>query len=406
MVGTAASTVAGGVGRLVDVRPTYRQIGNFVVKGASYESFDSSGLFSGWGSGSSGSSGSSSDSSGYFSGWGSGSSGSSGSSDSSGYFSSLSASSWASGVSGDSSGYFGGLQSMGSGLWGASGGMDASDSSGGISSYLPSGQSVGVGAGVAFGISAFLALFPVALILNNMIFMPLILRIAVAILVYAICIVNPFVAIPIYLYYMVRMILNYKNKALYTLFPFFGLWPLRVRQPTDGAFTTFFTWPFSYLDPDLSKERHVNQRIEYEAGVKLYANSLVDTLRLPNADVQKLGIDKLRDKVINGLMSVVRAQEQAKLVVEEAKVAVTVGAAVANPSTVANPPNVSVNSSAVANSSAVPNASVPPKSPSSVPTVSKSKSNASAVANSSAVQINKSTVSANSAAPPQSTNKL
>jgi hypothetical protein len=185
-----------------------------------------------------------------------------------------------------------------------------------------------------------------------MIFMPLILRIIVAISVYIMCIVNPFVAIPIYLYYMVRMILNYKHKALYTLFPFFGLWPLRVRQPTDGAFTTFFTWPFSYLDPDLSKERHANQRIEYEAGVKLYANSLVDTLRLPNADVQKLGIDKLRDKVINGLMSVVRAQEQAKAVMEEAKAAVTVGAAVAGTvasavagtvaTAVANPQNVSV----------------------------------------------------------------
>jgi hypothetical protein len=210
-----------------------------------------------------------------------------------------------------------------------------------------------------------------------MIFMPLILRIIVAISVYIMCIVNPFVAIPIYLYYMVRMILNYKHKALYTLFPFFGLWPLRVRQPTDGAFTTFFTWPFSYLDPDLSKERHANQRIEYEAGVKLYANSLVDTLRLPNADVQKLGIDKLRDKVINGLMSVVRAQEQAKAAMEEAKAAVAVGAAVAGTvaSAVAKPLNVSVKPtvttkpsadakpSAVANSSAVPAASVNTKPP-------------------------------------------
>lgn len=314
-VSNAASTVAGGVGRLVDVRPTYKQIGNFVVKGASYESFDSSGLF--------GSLSASSLTSGI-------------SGDSSGYFSSLSASSLTSGISGDSSGYFSsmqGLQGMGqigNGLWGASGGTDASDGSGGgISSYLPSGQSTGI----FFGISAVLALIPVALILNHMIFMPLVLRIFVAIFVYAACVVNPFLAIPIYLYYIVLMMIHWKAKSPYLLFPFFGLWPLRPRQPTDGALLNFFTWPFSYLDPDLSKERHVNQRIEYEAGAKLYAKSLADTLQLPAADVQKLGIDGLRDKVFQGLMSVVRGQEQAKVAVEQVKAAAeavaATGAAVA-----------------------------------------------------------------------------
>ena len=272
IVGNAASGIVNQAASLVDVRPKYQQIGKFAMKGASYESFDSSGLFSGLG-------------------FGSGSSSSS------------------TGVSGDSSGYFGGMGQIGSGLgsFGVSGGSDASGS--GISSYLPSGQSVGAGAGVFFVISAILALFPVALILNQMIFMPLALRIGIAIFVYSTCVVNPFLAIPIYLYYIVRMMINYYSKEIYLLFPFFGFWPLRLRQPTDGSVTTFFTWPFSYLDPDMSKERHVDQRTEYEAGAKIYAQSLVDTLRLTGDSIQKLGITSLRDKVIQGLMTPLRAQE-------------------------------------------------------------------------------------------------
>jgi hypothetical protein len=306
VAGNVASTVASGVGRIVDIRPTYRQIGNYVVKGASYESFDSSGLFGSWGSGSS-------DSSGYFSSWGSGSSGGV-SGDSSGYFSGLGSSF---GISGDSSGYFSGLGSsfgisgdssgvfgqgigqIGSGWWGASGGTDASDGSGGgISSYLPSGGS----AGIAFGISAVMALFPVALILNHMITMPLIMRIFAAIVVYIVCLVNPFMAILIYLFYALRAALRYNAGEKYLLFPFFGFWPLRVRKVTDGTFITALTWMFSYLDPDLSKERHVKQRNEYVANAELYVASLVNTLRLPPNDITGLGINKLAQKVLDKLI--------------------------------------------------------------------------------------------------------
>lgn len=317
-----ASTVAGGVGRLVDVRPAYRQIGNYVVKGASYESFDSSGLFGSWGSNSS--TGGSSDSSGLFSGWGSSSSSST---DSSGYFSGIGSSF---GVSSDSSGMLGGLGQIGNSWGGASGGTDASDGSG-ASSYLPSGQSTGI----FFGISAVLALFPVALILNHMITMPLIMRICVAIVVYGVCLVNPFMSIPIYLFYIMRAALRYNAGEKYLLFPFFGFLPLRVRKVTDGSFITALTWIFSYLDPDLSKERHVKQRKEYVANAELYVASLVNTLRLSKEEIGKLGINKLAqtalDKILEPLTGPVqKGGEPPSATAEAFASAVPAASAVAN----------------------------------------------------------------------------
>lgn len=159
-----------------------------------------------------------------------------------------------------------------------------------------------IGIYIAFFIGALLTALLVA---NQMIYMPVIMRIFAFLAVLSISMINPFFMGIILLYYLFVICLDAFRKDAatkqfirpQTVLP---IWP---RRPNQSLFTRIFTAPFTYVEPDVADRGYQN----YMKYLDRYVDNLQRSAKLTDEDLKEAGMTGMKKSIIEELAKSVEA---------------------------------------------------------------------------------------------------
>lgn len=159
-----------------------------------------------------------------------------------------------------------------------------------------------IGIYIAFFIGALLTALLVA---NQMIYMPVIMRIFAFLAVLSVSMINPFFMGIILLYYLFVICLDAFRKDAATkqfILPqtVLPIWP---RRPNQSLFTRIFTAPFTYVEPDVKDSGYQ----DYMKYLVRYVGNLQRSAKLTDEDLKEAGMTEMKKSLVKDLKSGVEA---------------------------------------------------------------------------------------------------
>jgi hypothetical protein len=156
--------------------------------------------------------------------------------------------------------------------------------------------------GVGYVLIALGALLCASLSANQLLYMPMIMRIFVFLVVFAITFVNPFAMVVMILYYVFlvaidvyRMSKGVFGKNLFLLPA--TLLPLRLRRPADSLFMRVLLGMFTYVEPNPADDGHVS----YLEGADQYVNRLQEAAHLTEKALTAANMKGMKDALVKEL---------------------------------------------------------------------------------------------------------